>query len=105
MLVIPLRVRDQQALQDAADRGLAGPDQQMKMIREQAIAVQFKRLPLLQFGQGLQERLEISLLQEHRLAIVAAVDDMVDQAVIDRSRRARHGRSIDLPRELSIKEF
>ncbi len=38
--------------------GVGGPDEQMKVVAHQAVAVEFKRLALFQVGQRLQKRLE-----------------------------------------------
>jgi hypothetical protein len=35
-------------------------------------------LPLLQIAQGLEKGLEVPLAEEHRLAVVAATDEVVD---------------------------
>jgi len=50
----------------------------MKMVAHQAIAVKLERLPLLEICYCLQERPEVALLMKHVLAVIAAVDDMVD---------------------------
>ena len=50
VLVIALRVRDQQALHDAADGGRPRPDQKMKVVIQKAVAVQLERLPLFQLA-------------------------------------------------------
>ena len=56
MLVIALRVGDEQALHHPADRVLCGPDEEMEMIPHQAIAIQLERLPLPQVQQSGEQR-------------------------------------------------
>ena len=84
--MVALRVRNEQALHDAADRRFARPQHQMKMVAHQAVAVQLKRLACLQVGQRGEERLKIGRLAENQLAVVAQIDDVVNQAVGDRSQ-------------------
>jgi len=57
----------------------------MKVVIQQAVAVEFKRLPLFQLAKRLQEGIEISLFVEDVLTVVATVNDVVDQAIIDRA--------------------
>src|SRR5690606_16040949 len=71
----------------------SGPNQQVKMIVEQAVAVERKRLSLLEVAESLQERCEIAGLAEHILSIVATIDHVVNQAVFNRSQGARHVKS------------
>ena len=54
--VVAVRVRDQQALHDAADRRGGRAQEQMDVIAHQAVAVQVERLPRLEVGEGLEER-------------------------------------------------
>ena len=73
------------------------------MVGHEAIAVQVERFSLLQIGNRLQKRLKISFTLENRLAIVAAIDDVVNQAVGDRSQGAWHSRNLaDAPRLVKI---
>ena len=76
--VITLSVRDQQTLQDPADRRPGWPDQQMEVVVEQAIAVQLEWLTFLEVGHGREKCSEVSLLEEDRLPIVATIDHVVD---------------------------
>jgi hypothetical protein len=76
MTMIPLRVRHEQAPHDPANRRAGRPQQQM--VVQQAIAVQLKRLPLLKLGQRGEKGLEVGLLMEHVLPVVATVDHVVD---------------------------
>src|SRR5262245_7474990 len=63
----------------------------MKMIVQQAVAVKFERLALLKLGQRCQKGLEVSRFVKYILPIVATIDHVVDQAVVNRSQGARHG--------------
>jgi hypothetical protein len=92
MLMVPLRVRHQQALHNAADRGLKRSNEQVKVIVQQTIAEQIERLALFQINQRFKKGLEVARLSEDRLPIVAAVNDMIDQAVSNGSQRAGHER-------------
>jgi hypothetical protein len=65
-------------------------DESMEVIVQQAVAVQFKRLLLLQFAERLQERLELGLIVEHVLTVVSTIDDVVDRASVDGPPRSRH---------------
>jgi hypothetical protein len=60
------------------------------MVGHEAIAVQVERFSLLQIRDGLQKRQKIPLASENRLVIVAAIDDVVNQTVGDRSQGAWH---------------
>jgi hypothetical protein len=62
----------------------------MDMIAHQAIAVQIERLAFLEVGDGLEEREIVTVAVKYRLAVVSAVDHVIDQPVIDRSQGARH---------------
>ena len=65
---------------------VSGPQQQMKVVVQETVPVEFKGLPLLQVAEGLQERVEVGLFVEHVLAAVAAVDDVINQALPGRSQ-------------------
>ena len=83
--MITLRVRNKQALHDAADRTVSRSDQQMDVIAHQAISVQVERHAFLQIGHRLEECAIVSVAVEHRLAVVAAVDDVVHKTIGYRS--------------------
>ena len=53
----------------------------MDVVSHKAIAVQLEWFPLLVVGDGLEKGGVVSLAVKHRLAIIATVDDVVDQAV------------------------
>jgi hypothetical protein len=77
-----------------ADGRSARANQQVKVIVEQAVTEQLERIALFELRQRLQEGLEIRLFTKHFLAVVAAVDDMVDQAAVNGSQRAWHSAKI-----------
>src|SRR4051794_24956243 len=70
----------------------------MKVIAQEAIAVEFEWPPLLQVGQRLQKGPEVGLFAEHVLAIVPAVNDVVNQTLGNRTQRTRHRGSLS-PRQ------
>ena len=92
--VVALGVGDEQALHDPADRRLAGADQQMDVVGHEAVAVELERLPLLQVGEGLEEGGVVVVVEEDRCAVVAAVDDVVDEPVVDGSQAVLAWRQI-----------
>jgi hypothetical protein len=76
---------------DAADRLVrSGSEQQVEVIAHQAVAEQPKRIAALRLPQGVEESLEVGGRREHGRTVVAAADGMVEQAVGDGSRQARH---------------
>jgi hypothetical protein len=85
MLVVALRVRDQKALHDAADRILKRLNQKVKMVVQQAIAVKFKGLPLFKVGKRLKKRHKVGVFMEDILSIISAIDDVISQAIVDGS--------------------
>ena len=90
VLVVTLSVRDKQALHDAADRCASWLAEQMKMITQEAVAVKLERLALFDIGQCLEEGLVVAALVKHVLAIVAAVNYVIDEAVGDGAQGAGH---------------
>jgi hypothetical protein len=48
------------------------------MVAGQAVAIKCEWLPLLEIGERGKKRLEIAGLVKHSLAIVAAIDDVVN---------------------------
>ena len=88
--VVALGVGDEQALHDPADRGLQGANQQVHVIGHEAIAIELERPALLQVADRLQECLVIPVVEEDRCAVVAAIDDVVDETVADRSKWSGH---------------
>jgi hypothetical protein len=78
-------MRNQQALHDTTDRTTDRAQEDVDVVSHKAVAVQLERLPLLQVSQGLEEGDIISLLFEHRLAIVATVNHVVGQTIGNRS--------------------
>jgi hypothetical protein len=83
-------VRDPQALHDPADRNIARLDQEEQVNGHQAAAVEREWPAFLLVANRLEECLEVGVIAEHRSAVVAAMDDMVDQSVIDRAQWPWH---------------
>jgi hypothetical protein len=70
------------------------PDEQMKVIVQQAVAVELKRLPLFQFAERRQERLEVVLFVEDVLTVVSTVDDAANQTSVDGAERSLHSSNL-----------
>jgi hypothetical protein len=68
--------------------------QQVNVVAHQAIAVQVKRFSLLEVGNRSEERPVVAFAKEHRLAVVAPINHVVDQAVGDGTWRARHNANL-----------
>jgi hypothetical protein len=85
--VVSPGMRDGKRLEDSADRlpGLR-PDEQVKVIGHEAIAEQAKRIAVLGIGEGAEEGSPIGIVPKDISAVVAAVEDVIDQSVIDGSR-------------------
>jgi hypothetical protein len=85
--VVSPGMRDSKRLEDSADR-LSGlrPDEQVKVIGHEAIAEQAKRIAVLGFGEGAEEGSPVGIVPKDIGAVVAAVEDVIDQSVIDGSR-------------------
>jgi hypothetical protein len=92
--VVALRVRHQQALDDATYRRAARPQEQMKVIAHQAIAVELERLAVLEVGKRGEKGLKVGRLAKDTLAIVATIDYVVNQAVVDWSQGAWHSGNV-----------
>jgi hypothetical protein len=60
------------------------------MIVQQAIAVQLKGPALFEVGQRREKGLEVGRFMEYVLAVIAAIDHMVDQAIVDGTQRTGH---------------
>ena len=67
----------------------------MDVVVHQAIAVQFEWPWLFQVGHVAEKRDVVSFVKEDRLPDVATIDNVVDQAVGDRSQRTGHAGSGD----------
>jgi hypothetical protein len=57
----------------------------VEVVVHQAVGEQAERVALLGLGQGVQELLEVGGLEEDALAVVAAVEGVIDQAVGEQS--------------------
>ena len=106
MLVISLGMGDQKALHDPANRRPGErAEEQVEVIIEQAISVEHERLSFLQVAKGMEKGFKVALLAKHILAIITAIDDVVDQAIFNRSQGARHLGSIASPTRSVNKTF
>ena len=90
--VVALRVRYQQALRDAADRAFSRANKHMDVVAHKAIAVQVEWFSLLQVRDRFQKRRIVAFAVKNRLAIVATVDDVVNQSVGNGAQGAWHSR-------------
>src|SRR5579875_880642 len=84
-----------QRLQDPAD-GLSGGglQDQMEMVVHQAISVESKGIALLGLGQGLEELVEVGIVEEDAGAVVATVEGVINQAIRHQSRLSSHASSL-----------
>jgi hypothetical protein len=82
-LVMAPRVGDGEGLEDAADRlpGL-GADEEVEVVGHEAIAEEPEGIAVLGLGQGLEEGDAVGVVAED----VAAVEGVIDQAVVDGAR-------------------
>lgn len=98
VLVVPLGVRNQQALHDPADRGAGQRAQEeVEVIVEQTVAVEPKRHALLEVRERLEKGGEIAGLLEHLLPVIAAIDHMIDQPRFNRPQRTWHSQRLVIP--------
>ncbi len=85
-------VGDRQRLQDAADRLPALRRQhQVKVIGHQAVGVEIERVALASFPQRVEKGAKVGVAAKDRLAIIAAIDGVVNQTVVNESGQAWHG--------------
>jgi hypothetical protein len=66
----------------------------MEMVVHQAIGIQPKRITFFGLGQGVEELLEVGIVQEDAGAIIAPVERVVNQTVADQSRLSAHAGSL-----------
>ena len=84
-------VGHRQRLEDTADRrSWFGAEKEVEVIRHQAIAIKPKRITQLGLAQAVKEGKIIVLIGEDDLAIIAAVDRVINQAIIIRPQRSSH---------------
>jgi hypothetical protein len=85
--VVSPRVRHCQRLDDTADRlAHLRPQQKVKVVGHQAVPEELERVALFGGGDGLDEDDVILLIGENGGAVVAAVNRVIDQTIIDGSR-------------------
>ena len=68
-----------------------GPEQEMKVIGHETIAEEAKRIAFLGLGEGLEEGDAVGVIAKDVGAVVAAIEGMIDETVIDGARWASHG--------------
>jgi hypothetical protein len=76
-----------EGLEDAADRltGL-GAEQEVEVVGHEAVAEEAERIALLGPRQGFEEGDSVGVVGEDVGAVVAAVEGVVNQALVDGSR-------------------
>jgi hypothetical protein len=86
-LVIAPGVGDREELEDAADRlpGL-GSEREVKVVSAEAVPEEAKRIAVLGFGEGFEEGDAVGVIAKNVRAVIAAVEGVVDQTVIDGAR-------------------
>ena len=57
---------------------------------KQAIAEQFKGLSLFEVGQSREKGLKVGRFVKDALAVVTAIDHMIDQAIVDGTQGSGH---------------
>ena len=60
------------------------------MVGQQAIAEEPERITLLRVGQREEEGIPIVGISEDVLAVVSPVEDVIDEAILDRSRKSSY---------------
>src|SRR5262245_14626969 len=88
--VVPLSVGDEQVLHDPADGRVRDTPEPGEVIAHEAVAVELEGPFRLEFEQCGQERRVIAVVAEDRGAVIATVDDVVDEAFADGSKRSGH---------------
>jgi hypothetical protein len=86
-LVVAPGMGDRKRLEDSADRlpGL-GPDHEVEVIGHEAIAEEAKRVTILGLGESFEKGDAIVVIAEDITAVIATVESVIDQAVIDGAR-------------------
>jgi hypothetical protein len=67
------------------------------MVVQEAVAVKLEWFALFEIDQCRQKGLEIGRLVEYVLAVVAAIDNVINQAIVDRSQGAGHEAMVAAP--------
>ncbi len=88
--VVALGVGDQEALHQSADGGVEGADQEVDVVGHEAVAVELEGAGTLKVAEGVEEGNVVAIGVEDGGAVVAAVDDVVDEAITDRSQGSWH---------------
>ena len=76
-----------EGLEDSADPlSELGPEQKVEVIGHEAIAEQAKRIAVLGFGKGFEEGNAVGIVTEDISTVVAAIECVIDETVIDGAR-------------------
>jgi hypothetical protein len=82
--MIPPGVGDGQGLEDSADRlSELRADEEVEVVGHEAIAEEAEGIALPGLGEGLQEGDPIVIVAEDDGPVVAAIEGVIDEAVID----------------------
>jgi hypothetical protein len=74
-------------LEDAADRSASlGPDQQVEVVGHEAVAEQGEGVAFLGAGEGFEEGDAIGIVGKNVSPVIAAVERVIDQSVVDGAR-------------------
>ena len=93
--VIPPGVRHTERLQHAADRDTRfGSQEQVEVVGQQTVAEEAEWIAQLCLGQGVEKGMVVHRVEEDGLAVVAAVEGVIGQALGDRSWQASHGETV-----------
>ena len=92
-LVVTPGMGYRQGLLNSTD-GLAGLgfQQQVEMVRHQAVAEEKKRTPRLGSGKRIQERSVVGIIREDVATVVASIKGMINETVVNNSWQASHGK-------------
>ena len=86
-LVITPGMSDCERLKDSTDRlPWVGSEQEVEVVRHQAIAEESEWISASGLGEGLEEGDAVAVIAEYVGAVVASVEGMIDEAVIDGAR-------------------
>jgi hypothetical protein len=86
-LVITPGVGYREGLEDSTDRlPDLGPEQEMKVIGHETRAEEAKRIAFLGFGEGLEKGDAVGVVAKDVGAVVAPIEGVIDETVIDGAR-------------------
>jgi hypothetical protein len=83
-LVVSPGVRHRERLENPTDRlASLGPQQEVKMVAHQAVAEKAERIPFPSRRDGFEKRNMVFVVAEDGSTIIAAIDRVIHQSVID----------------------